>query len=187
MKERLMTSVSPRTNGRSVSSLNMGVRFDYLHGFVLRRRTGCSLAGARFEAVKNVPTGRTSARALCRLRSVRHRRTALKACSGVTSAARRPTLPAPTIRSRHREPGQPRLNSEPQPRSRLRSSQCRAHGECELSRIPPRRTNITTRYSDEAITGGGDYHWDTSVEMQHQPAPTCRSAPATTAPYGNFL
>ena len=177
-------------------TLNAGLRFDYFHGFVPAQDVpaGQFLPARRFEAVTHVPLWKdVSPRLGAAYNLFGDGRTALKASLGRyvgrttadIAAANNPI--ATSVNTVNRAWNDANRNYIPD--CDLRNFA--ANGECDaIQNSNFGKTNITTRYSDEAITGWGgrDYHWDTSVEVQHQLGSSMSvSAGYYRNWYGNFL
>ena len=177
-------------------TVNAGVRFDYFHGFVPAQEVpaGQFVAARGFDAVKNVPNWKDlSPRLGAAYDLFGTGRTALKASIGryvgrtTTDIAGANNPIATSVNQVNRAWND--VNRNYVPDCDLRNFA--ANGECDaIQNSNFGRTSITTRYSDEAITGWGsrDYHWDTSVEVQHQlGANMSVSAGYYRNWYGNFL
>lgn len=177
-------------------TLNVGLRFDYFHGFVPAQDVpaGQFLPARSFDAVKHVPLWKDlSPRIGAAYNLFGDGRTALKASVGRyvgrttvdIAAANNPI--ATSVNSVNRAWND--RNGNYIPDCDLRNFA--ANGECDaIQNSNFGRTNITTRYSDEAITGWGsrDYHWDSSVEIQRQLGSSMSvSAGYYRNWYGNFL
>lgn len=177
-------------------TLNLGLRFDYFHGFVPPQDVSAGqFVGARsFGAVKNVPNWKDlSPRLGAAYDLFGDGRTAIKGSFGryvgrttVDIAASNNPI-ATSVNTVNR--AWTDTNGNYVPDCDLRNFA--ANGECgPIQNSNFGRTNITTRYSDEAITGWGrrDYHWDTSVELQHQLGSSMSASVGYYRNwYGNFL
>ncbi len=177
-------------------TINAGVRFDYFHGFVPPQDApdGQFVAARHFDAVKSVPRWMDiSPRLGAAYNLFGNGRTALKASLGryvgrtTTDIAGANNPVNTSVNTVNRAWNDTNRNYIPD--CNLRNFA--ANGECDaIQNSNFGKTNITTRYSDEALKGWGrrDYHWDSSVELQHQlGASMSVSAGYYRNWYGNFL
>jgi hypothetical protein len=177
-------------------TINAGVRFDYFHGYVPPQDVPAGQFGpARsFEAVKHVPLWKDiSPRVGAAYNLFGNGRTALKASMGRyvgrttadIAAANNPIATSVNTTTRAWND----VNGNYVPDCDLRNFA--ANGECAaIENSNFGQTRITTRYSDDAMVGWGrrDYHWDTSLEIQHQIGSSVSvSAGYYRNWYGNFL
>jgi hypothetical protein len=177
-------------------TLNLGLRFDYFHGYVPPQDVpaGQFLPARSFPAVKNVPNWKdVSPRVGAAYDLFGNGRTAVKGSFGRyvgrttvdIAAANNPI--ATSVNTVNR--AWTDANGNYVPDCNLRNFA--ANGECgPIQNSNFGRTAITTRYSGEAITGWGgrDYHWDTSVELQHQLGSSVSASVGYYRNwYGNFL
>ena len=177
-------------------TLNIGVRFDYFHGYVPPQdiSAGQFLQARSFGAVKNVPNWKDiSPRVGAAYDIFGTGRTAVKASLGryvgrtTTDLAGANNPVTTSVNQVNRAWNDVNRNFVPD----CDLKNFAANGECEaIQNSNFGRTNITTRYSEDAITGwfARDYHWDTSVEVQHQVGANMSvSAGYYRNWYGNFL
>ena len=198
MKERLMDIGVYAQDQWTLSrlTLNLGARFDYFHGYVPAQDVPAGqFVGARsFPEVKNVPNWKDlSPRVGAAYNLFGDGRTALKGSFGryvgrtttdIAGANNPITTSVNTVNRAWTD-----RNGNFIPDCDLRNFGL--NGECDaIQNSNFGKTNITTRYSDEALQGWGkrDYHWDTSLEVQHQLGSSVSvSAGYYRNWYGNFL
>ena len=177
-------------------TINAGVRFDYFHGFVPPQDapSGQFVQARHFDAVSSVPRWMDiSPRLGAAYNLFGNGRTAVKASLGryvgrtTTDIAAANNPVNTSVNTVNRAWNDTNRNYIPD--CNLRNFA--ANGECDaIQNSNFGKTNITTRYSDEALKGWGrrDYHWDSSVELQHQlGASMSVSAGYYRNWYGNFL